>query len=265
MFELNLESQIHPFLLKSFTIVIPAYNEESRINNVLNSVCSFISTYNLPWEVIVAVDGNDHTNDIVEKYHNYYSFVFSKKTPGRNGMGSAIRRGITFSKGEFIIIMDADGSAKLENIVKEINLLETYDVINFDRYSSSGNYIPIKRRLASRGFNLILKTLFGLQIKDTQCGYKIMKRTVAESVMNRITFSNAFFLTAFFLHSGRMDIMSTEVPLEYNHTDGSKFNVVMTSVSYLVSITAFIVKNSKFFKYTPSFLKELYYKKFRYL
>ncbi len=265
MFESTFERQVNQFLLKSCTIVIPAFNEESRISNALNSVCDFISTNNLPWEVIVAVDGNDHTNDIVEKYHNYYPFVFSNKSSGRNGMGNAIRRGINFSKGEFIIIMDADGSAKLENIVKELNRLETYDVINFDRYSSSYNYIPIKRRLASRGFNLILKVLFGIGIKDTQCGYKIMKRNVAISVINKITYSNAFFLTAFFLHSERMNITSIEVPLEYRHTDGSKFNVVMTSISYLVSITAFIVKNSKLYKYTPSSLKNLYYRKFRYL
>jgi hypothetical protein len=180
-------------------------------------------------------------------------------------MGDAIRRGIVFSKSDFVIIMDADGSATLENIVKDLNLLESYDVINFDRYSSSRNYIPIRRRLASRGFNVILKALFGLKINDTQCGYKIMKRNVALSVINKITFSNAFFLTAFFLHSQRMEVTSTEVPLEYNHTDGSKFNVVMTSISYLVSITAFIVKNSKLFKYMPSSLKKLYYRKFRYL
>ncbi len=259
------ENQVLSSLLKSCSIVIPAYNEESRITSVLNETCNFISTNKLPWEIIIAVDGNDNTNDIVEKYHNNYSFVISKRSPGRSGMGGAIRRGIASAKGEFTILMDADGSAKLQDMLDKASLLERYDVLNFNRYSLPSNFIPVKRKLASRGFNLILKFLFNINVQDTQCGYKIMKTEVAVTIVNRITFSNAFFLTAIFLHSKKMGVKVTEVPLCYKHTDGSKFNVVMTAISYLISIFAFRMKNSFFYRYIPTSFKQLYYRKFRYL
>lgn len=259
------ENQVLPFLLKSCSIVIPAYNEESRITSVLDETCNFIKNNKLPWEIIIAVDGNDNTNEIVEKYHNYYSFVISRKSPGRSGMGGAIRRGIASASGEFTILMDADGSAKLQNMLENASLLEKYDVLNFNRYSLPSNFIPVKRKLASRGFNLILKLLFNIDVQDTQCGYKIMKTKVALSIANKITFSNAFFLTAIFLHSKKMGVKVIEVPLCYKHTDGSKFNVVMTSISYLISIFAFRTKNSFLFRYIPSSFRQLYYRKFRYL
>jgi glycosyltransferase involved in cell wall biosynthesis len=257
--------QNNTLLLEPCSIVIPAYNEEKRIVSVLNETCEFISNNKLPWEVIIAVDGNDNTNDIVEKYHKFYSFVTSRKSSGRSGMGGAIRRGITSANGKFIILMDADGSANLQNMLNKAFLLEQYDVLNFNRYSLSSNFIPIKRRLASRGLNLILKTLFGISVRDTQCGYKIIKKEVALSIANKNTFSNGFFLTAFFLHSKMMGIKVTEEPLCYKHTDGSKFNLLMTSISYLVSIFAFWTKNSGFYRFVPISLTQLYYRKFRYL
>lgn len=259
------DEQIHPFLLKPCTMVIPAYNEENRISSVLNEVCTFISDNKLPWEVIVVVDGNDHTNDIVGKYHDNYPFVFSKRSTGRTGMGGAIKRGINSSNGEFTLLMDADGSAKLRDMIKNVSLLENNDVLNFDRYSNYRNYIPIKRRVASRGFNIILKILFNINVQDTQCGYKIMRTKVAVKIVNRITFTNAFFLTAFFLHCRKLDVKVTEAPLSYTHTFGSKFNVVMTSISYSISIFAFWLKDSRFYRFIPAPISELYYKKFKYL
>lgn len=260
-----LDEQIHPLLLKTYTIVIPAYNEENRIGKVLDEVCMFISTNKLPWEVIVAVDGSDHTNDIIEKYHKQYSFVSSKKSLGRSGMGGAIKRGIVSSHCEFTIMMDADGSAKLLDMIENIELLESYEVLNFNRYSSTKNFIPFKRRLASRVFNLILKALFNINIYDTQCGYKIMKTKEAAKIVKKITFTNGFFLTAFFLHCKKSGIKVTEVPLNYNHTEGSKFNVIMTSISYIISIMAFWLTNSRLNRFIPISLSQLYYRKFKYL
>ncbi len=256
---------VDPLLMKKFSIIIPAYNEEKRINPMLDDLSNFISANNLPWEVIVAIDGKDHTKDIVGSYHNEFPFVSYILSADRSGMGGAIKRGVLASRGEYIIIMDADGSTKLESLITNVNLLNSYDIVNFDRYSTMSNYIPFKRRFASRGFNFILRALFGINVRDTQCGYKIMKQSVILPLVKKITFSNAFFLTAIFLHAKKLRVKVIEVPVRYDHMEGSKFTVVMTSLSYLISIVAFKIKNSKYYNYTPEFLKDLYYRKFRYL
>ena len=263
--ELVRENQTNPLLMGSFSIIIPAYNEEERIRPVLEEISSFISNNRLPWEVVIAVDGNDGTEDIIGAYNKKFPFIHLNKACDRSGMGGGIKRGILASTGDYFILMDGDGSANLHSIISRAGLLNKYDVVNFNRYSDKDNQIPLKRRIASRSFNLMLRLIFGIRVSDTQCGYKIMKRSAVMPLVRKLTVSNAFFLSALFVYSRKYGVTVVEVPIKYNHSDGSKFNVVMTSISYIVSITAFKIRNSKFYDYTPKFMKKLYYKKLRYL
>ena len=259
------EDQINPLLMETFSIIIPAYNEEKRIGPVLEEISSFVSVNGLPWEVIIAVDGNDRTENIISAYKEKFPFIHLRKSSSRSGMGGGIKRGILASHGDYFILMDGDGSANLRSIINSAALLNKYDIVNFNRYSNKDNKIPLKRRIASRSFNLILRLMFGIRVSDSQCGYKMMKRSAVMPLVKKLTVSNAFFLSALFVYSRKYGITVVEIPIRYNHSDGSKFNVVMTSISYIVSITAFKIRNSKFYDYTPRFIRELYYKKFRYL
>ena len=162
------------------------------------------------------------------------------------------------------ILVDGDGSSSLESMLRSVELLNKYDIINFNRYSEAENIIPFKRRFASRSFNIILRLVFGIRVSDTQCGYKMMKRNAIMPLVRKLTVSNAFFLSAMFIYAKIYGVSVAEMPIKYDHTDGSKFNVIMTSISYLVSVTAFKVRNSKLYDYTPKFIKDIYYKKLRY-
>ena len=263
--ELVREDQANPLLMRTFSIIIPAYNEEKRIGPVLEEISSFISINRLPWDVVIAVDGNDRTEDIISAYNKNFPFIRSKKASSRSGMGGGIKRGILASTGDYFILMDGDGSANLHSIISRADLLNKYDIVNFNRYSDKDNQIPLKRRIASRSFNLMLRLIFGIHVSDTQCGYKMMKRSAVMPLIGKLTVSNAFFLSALFVYSRKYGVTVGEVPIRYNHSNGSKFNVVMTSISYIISITAFKIRNSKFYDYTPTFIRELYYKKLRYL
>ena len=259
------EKRVPELYMKRFSIIIPAYNEEKRITPVLKDLCNFISLNQLPWEIVVAIDGDDGTEDIVKSYNETFPFVSSRKAAGRSGMGGGIKRGILASTGEYLILMDGDGSSSLQNMLRSLELLNKYDIVNFNRYSDAENKIPLKRKFASRSFNLILRIVFGIRVSDTQCGYKIMRRDAIMPLVRRLTVSNAFFLSAIFIYAKKYGVSVVEMPIKYDHSDGSKFNVMMTSISYLVSVTAFKIRNSKLYDYTPKFIKDLYYKKLRYL
>lgn len=262
---LILEDQLNLLLMKTFSIIIPAYNEEKRIRPVLDGLCTFISSNRLPWEIIVAIDGEDGTEDIVNSYERTFPFVHARKSASRSGMGGGIKRGILASTGEYLILMDGDGSADINSMISKVELLNEYDIVNFNRYSDKDNKIPLKRRVASRSFNIMLQLLFGIHIFDTQCGYKMVKRSAVMPIVRKLTVSNAFFLSALFVYFKENEVSVIEVPIKYNHSDGSKFNVVMTSISYMVSIIAFKIRKSKIYYYVPKFIRELYYKKLRYL
>ncbi len=253
--------------LKDVSIIIPAYNEEKRIIRTLDEISDFIKRENLNWEVIVAVDGNDRTIDIVNSYENSYYTIKANHSVNREGMGGAIKRGILASSGDLIFLMDADGSATLTNLIRSISSLEleSYDIINFDRYSTKENFIPFKRWFSSRIFNIILRGIFRIEVNDTQCGYKIIRRDKIEPFLRDITVSDAFFLSALFIYSKKIKLRTIEIPIKYHHTKGSKFNVLMTGLSYIITITAFKLKNSEFFEYVPKSFKDIYYQKLKYL
>ena len=181
------------------------------------------------------------------------------------GWGGAIKRGILASTGEYLILMDSDSSSSLLSMMRSVELLNKYDIVNFNRYSDSENKIPLMRRFASRSFNLLLRLIYGIHVSDTQCGYKIMRRDAVVPLVKRLTISNAFFLSAMFIYAKKYGVSFVEIPIKYRHSHGSKFNVVITSISYIVSIIAFRIRDTKLYDHTPKFIKILYYRKLRYL
>jgi len=251
--------------MKPFSILIPAYNEEKRISPVLQEISSFIYTNNLPWQVIVAVDGNDGTSDIVERMMVHYPFLSVEHGSTRSGKGSAIRRGLNAANCDFVIFMDADGSIKLSDIMQHLEKMEDYDAVVFDRYSTPENTIPFLRRFASRGFNVLVKALLGIRINDTQCGYKILKTEYARRAFRKITVTNTFFDVALLFYLNKLRARILEIPVDYNHDGESKFNVVAETFGQGLSLLAFRLRNSRFYRYVPKQMVDLFYKKFRWI
>ena len=250
---------------KKFSIIIPAYNEEKRIKPVLEEICSYIQINNLPWNIIVSIDGNDGTEMYVRRVMSEYQFVSYNKGKGRSGKGGAIKRAFNYRLGDFVILMDSDGAIAFKDILDSVPLLDKYDVINFDRYKNGTNNIPLIRRFVSRGYNIYLKILLGLNINDTQCGYKIIKTEVAKNIFTKITVSNGFFYSNLFFYLKQLSARVIEVPIRYNHIEGSKFNVSSMVLGGFVSAIAFRIRMSPFVKFIPKAMYELYYRKFRWI
>ena len=102
----------------TFTVVMPAYNEEDVIGKTLDEICDFISSNNLKWSVIVPMDGNDGTGQIVSHYSSIFPFVSMIKSNKRNGKGGAIKRVLDRIKSDYVILMDADGSMPFSDLEK---------------------------------------------------------------------------------------------------------------------------------------------------
>jgi glycosyltransferase involved in cell wall biosynthesis len=251
--------------IPSVTIIIPAYNEEKRIGRVLQEISEFITINNLNWNLIISIDGNDGTEEIVKDYSKKYSFISYNKKGSRAGKGAAIKRVVKEATGEFTIIMDADGSVNFQAITDNLSLVNNYDVIIFDRYSKKGNRIPALRRIPSRGFNALVKVLFGIRVNDTQCGYKIVRTEMLKRAFSQISITNAFFDVALLFYLKRSGARIGEVEVAYDHSKESKFNIVALIMGEGVSLVAFRVRHSRFYKYIPEWTKELYYKKFRWM
>ncbi len=252
-------------LLPSTTIIIPAYNEGKRIGKVLEEIKDFVKANNLTWDVIVSIDGNDNTEEIVKDFSTDCPFIKHQKSQGRSGKGYAIKRVVDNSTGEFTLLMDADGSVRLNEILKNFHYLTNYDVILFDRYSNSENKIPLFRRIPSRGFNFLVWTMLGLNVKDTQCGYKIVRTDLLKEAFRRVGVTNTFFDVALLYHIKKLGGRIKEVDVTYSHDRGSRFKIIALIVGEGISLIAFRLRHSRFYKYVPHWATELYLKKFRWI
>ncbi len=252
-------------MIPSTTIIIPAFNEENRIGRVLVEIKDLVTTNNLNWDVIVSIDGKDNTEEIVRGFTSLYPFIRHQKSQGRSGKGYAIKRVINSSTGEFTMIMDADGAVKLSDIVKNFQYLVKYDAILFDRYSANGNTIPLYRKIPSRGFNMLVRAMLGLKVTDTQCGYKIVRTSILKEAFKRTGITNTFFDVALLYHIQKLGGKIKEIEVKYSHRDESKFNIIGEILGQSVSLLAFRIRHSRFYKYVPKWATELYLKKFRWI
>ena len=259
------ERRIPDIYLKKFSIIIPAYNEEKRISPVLNDICRFITENKLPWDVIVSIDGSDGTDGLIRKMMAKFHFLSYTKGNGRNGKGGAIKRAIKTATGEYIILMDADNSISFTDVLTGIPQMEDNDVVILERYSSGRNQIPFLRRFASRGFNILVQAMLGLRVRDTQSGYKIMDAELARKSFNSMTVTNTFYDVALLYKIKQLGGRIAERPVMYSHDGESKFNVVSEVLGQGMSLLAFRIRYSPVYRHIPESLKNLYYRKFRWI
>ena len=152
-----------------YSIVIPCYNEERSIGRVIESLPRDIDEV-----IVVDNDSNDSTAKVARTYG---AKVITEK---KRGYGAAIKTGFKHATGEIILTLDGDGQYPTEKVLEMISFLKSK---NLDFVSASR--FPIERRVmsATRIFGNIMLTkianvLFGLQLKDSQSGMWIFKRTV---------------------------------------------------------------------------------------
>ena len=163
--------------MKKITVIIPAHNEEDRIERAASRIlgepylCRKV-------EFLFIVDGNDRTYDILIKMGEKYpkAKMRIKKYPKRLGKGGAVAEGIRNSHTPYVGFLDVDISIPIEQINRMVELLlgEKLDCIVGIRREVKG--IPATRKLSSLSFNLLVNSLFGLGLKDTQCGCKFFKK-----------------------------------------------------------------------------------------
>ena len=258
------EKQLPSIYLKSFTIIIPAYNEEKRILPVLKDVCRFISENRLPWDVIVAIDGSDGTYDIARTFAETHDFITVDRSHERSGKGGAIRRILSKIDGEFTILMDADNSIGFTDIARAVQQLEKSDAVILSRYTEK-NSIPMLRRFLSRGFNMIVRSITGLRVSDTQSGYKIFRTEFFVASMHRVTVTNASYDVPLLYYIKEMGGRITETSAEYTHAYNGKLNPISMAMSFGISLVAFRIRNSPLYSHVPRFLIDLYHRKFKWI
>lgn len=175
-----------PFL----SVIIPAYNEASRLPLTLIDIDKHLSRQDFSFEVLVVNDGSqDNTAEVVKKLEPLLRNLKLIDNPQNRGKGYAVRQGMLAAKGSWRLFMDADNSTSIAEFLKMTPYFkEGYDVVIGSRAVRGSKLQPSQpffRQLLGKIGNLFIQLMILRGIWDTQCGFKCFSEEAAEKVFSR--------------------------------------------------------------------------------
>jgi len=226
----------------SLLLLIPAYNEEARIEPVLRDYAQFFGkNYSGKFQLVVVLNGcTDDTLGVVQKVAADFSTVRALEFKEPIGKGGALIEGLKLaSEGDFIGYADADGATPPQSFFDLTRHIGEADCVIGSRWlpGSVLHQAQTKmRRFFSRGFHFIVEMLFWMHIKDTQCPCKMIRRAVVEKIHPALHIADLAFDVNLLVSLKRAGFKILEVPIEWTDKGGSK----VTSSLFRSSLTMFL-------------------------
>jgi len=247
--------------LSKVSIVIPAYNEQNRLPVTLRSVCNFFTTKGLDFEIVVVSDGSkDHTIDVVNECANKHPQIRLIAYPVNRGKGFAIKTGVLSSVGQLILIDDADGSSPIEEFDRLNNAINNGAQLAIGSRAKPDPTCKVQalpyRTYIGNTFNHIVQSLLLPGIYDTQCGFKLFTKDVAQDIFSSCTIDGYAFDVEILYLATQKKYRLQEVSINWNNCAGSKVNIWVDSLKMLVEVLK-ISWRAKQGKYSSSNLKQV--------
>ena len=204
------------------SVVVPAFNEEKRLAGTLSGVKNYLAGRDC--EVIVVDDGSsDHTAEVAERFG-----CRVVKHPRNLGKGAAVKTGVLATSGDLVLVTDADLAASITELPKLEGALKTGADIAVGSREAPGAAVKrssLRRKLAGKVFNLLVRFLAGLPYRDTQCGFKLFRGETARALFSRAECGGYCFDVEVLLLARKEGFKVEEVGVEWHDKPGSKVNL----------------------------------------
>ena len=214
------------------SVVIPAYNEESRIALTLEQLSTYLGCQEYSWEIIVADDGSaDTTAHIVSDWASSNGLIRLVRLDHR-GKGWAVQQGMLAARGEYRFLCDADLSMPVEQVGRFVAQAgERPDIVLGSRELPDSRRIgePTRRHLMGRVFNLIIRVLAVPGIRDTQCGFKLFKAETTASLFESQVLEGFAFDVEILCLARVIGLDIREIAIDWHYREGSKVRPVRDS------------------------------------
>jgi dolichyl-phosphate beta-glucosyltransferase len=228
-------TQARPFL----SIIVPAYNEETRLPDSLKAIAGFAAGQPYPVEVIVVNNNSrDRTGEIIAEFAGKFPFVHGMFETTQ-GKGAAVRTGMLAAKGDFRFICDADLSMPIEEVDKFLPPhLEGYDIAIASREApGAARYEePGYRHLMGRVFNTIVRLFAVPGLQDTQCGFKMFRAEVAENLFLLQTMNGWSFDVEILYAACQWGYSIIEVPINWYYKSNTRIHPIHDSIDMFVEV-----------------------------
>ncbi|MEK7577124.1 MAG: glycosyltransferase [Patescibacteria group bacterium] len=206
---------------KLLSLIIPVYAQEKTIQKQLQSILGELTLLSIPYEVIVVIDGKvDNSEKEAKKVHSSKLIVTGYNT--NHGKGYAVRFGMAKSRGDIIGFIDSGGDVSELGLSMMLEHFYWYNadiIIGSKRHPVSIIQYPFQRKVLSWGYQMLVRLLFGLNVRDTQVGMKLYRRKVLVDVMPRLLVKQFAFdieILAVAHHLGYRRIFESPVELDFS-------------------------------------------------
>jgi glycosyltransferase involved in cell wall biosynthesis len=239
----------------SVLLLIPAYNEEERIEPVLRDYAEYFRrNYAGRFQLVVVLNGCvDNTLAVVERVGRDYPLIAAIEFPAPIGKGGALIEGLKLAPlADLIGYVDADGATAPAAFHDLIRHSDKADCVIGSRWIPGAILHQAqsnKRQFASRMFHRIVQGFFRMNIRDTQCGAKVMRREAVERIHSSLRITDMAFDINLLYALKRAGYRVLEVPTEWTDKIGSKVRLGRTSLSMLLSIIRLRLVYTPFYRY----------------
>jgi dolichyl-phosphate beta-glucosyltransferase len=232
-------------VLPAFSVIIPAFNEASRIGETLRLTLDYLRDVSPESELIVVNDGSTDATSLIarEVLETAKSETRLLENFPNRGKGAAVRSGLLAAQKPIGLFLDADLSTPLAETLKVIKPIAGGEVdIAFGSRALDrgliGQHQPWRREQAGRIFNLFVRLAIGLPFWDTQCGFKAFRLDVCRPILEAARIDGFAFDVELLYLAQRAGLRIREIPVRWNHAAGSKVRFFHDSLRMLHEVIA---------------------------
>ena len=228
------------------SIIIPAYNEENRLPATLARIAEYLAPQTYSYELIVVDDGSrDGTREVVRAFAAEHSWarletynLSTEATPINKGKGAAVRTGMLAAGGREMLFSDADLSTPIEDLELLFAPIREgkCDIAFASRALPESNlaiHQPWLRETMGRTFNLLVRTIIGTSIVDTQCGFKAFTHDAAQQIFSRALIDGFGFDTEIVFLARKLGLKVQEIPVTWRHQEDSRVSPLVAPLQMI--------------------------------
>lgn len=232
----------------SLLLLIPAYNEESRIEPVLREFAQYFQDrYDGKFSLVVVLNGcRDNTLGVVQKVAADFPSIRAENYPDPIGKGGALIEGLRLAPLVDVIgYVDADGASPPRALHELVKLIGQADCVIGSRWLPGAVLHQAQtrvRQFTSRSFHLIVELFFLMHIKDTQCPCKVIRRSAVERIHSSLRIADLAFDVNLLYSLKHAGFSILEVPTEWTDKIGSKVTASLFRASFTMFLSVLRIR-----------------------
>lgn len=214
-------------MIDRISIVIPCFNEERRIGATLDRSLRLLEGFGGSWEIVVVDDGSlDRTSEVVRERAGTNGRVRLLQSERNHGKGWAVRDGFRTASGDLVLFTDADLSTPIEELPRFVDKArEGFDLVIASRVVEGARIVTpqsFARRLSGAVFRALVRALHLSSFRDTQCGFKLMRREAVLPILEAVKTEGFAFDVELLARAEQAGLRIAELPVPWSDAAGSK-------------------------------------------